>query len=248
MSILSRLSNLLKSNLNAAVDKLSDPAKEIDLLITEMEDELGKLRIELRDQLVREKLGQKKVDEEYRSVQKWQDHAERAVQAGDDELAKEALKRLADAEKKLQAAEAAHAEHSKLTAKLLADLRAGETKLTEIKGKRETLKARAREAQKQTGGGEGSAFDRFSNLVSEIEDKERQAEAMAELNPELGAANQTNRDRETEARFDRLLQSANAQAAAGDGSDGALVKRTAPESELDRRLREMKEKLAAGKS
>lgn len=246
MSIFSRLSNLLKSNLNAAVDKLSDPAKEIDLLITEMEEELSKLRLELRDQLVREKMGQKKVDEEYRGVQKWQDHAERAVQAGDDELAKEALKRLAEVEKKLQNAEAAHAEHSKLVAKLHADLKSGNEKLAEIKSKRETLKARAREAQKATGNGEGSAFDRFSTLVNEIEDKERQAEAIAELNPELGAANQTSRDRETEARFDRLL--ANASAAPADGDGAALVKRTLPESDLDRRLREMKEKLGTGKA
>jgi len=51
MSILGRFSNLIKSNLNAAVDKLSDPAKEVDLLIEEMEEELKKLRLELRDQL-----------------------------------------------------------------------------------------------------------------------------------------------------------------------------------------------------
>ena len=38
MSILGRLSNLIKSNLNSAVDKPSDPAKEVDLLITEMEE------------------------------------------------------------------------------------------------------------------------------------------------------------------------------------------------------------------
>ena len=56
MSILSRLGNLIKSNLNSAVDKLSDPAKEIDLLIEEMEDELKQLRVTLRDQLVQEKL------------------------------------------------------------------------------------------------------------------------------------------------------------------------------------------------
>ena len=98
MSILGRLSNLIKSNLNSAVDKLSDPAKEVDLLITEMEEELVKLRGELRDALVQEKLAQKRVDEAYRNVQKWQEHAERAVRAGEDDLAKEALMRQADGE------------------------------------------------------------------------------------------------------------------------------------------------------
>ena len=132
MSILGRFSNLIKSNLNAAVDKLSDPAKEVDLLIEEMEDELKKLRLELRDQLAREKLAQKKVDEEYRAVQKWQEHAERAVQAGDDELAKEALRRRDEMEVKLAAVEKTLAEHSQLTAKLAAQLKAGDQKLIEI--------------------------------------------------------------------------------------------------------------------
>ena len=36
MSLLSRIGNLFKSNLNAAIDSMSDPAKEIDLLVAEM--------------------------------------------------------------------------------------------------------------------------------------------------------------------------------------------------------------------
>ncbi len=234
MSILGRLSNLIKSNLNSAVDKLSDPAKEVDLLITEMEEELVKLRGELRDAMVQEKLAQKRVDEAYRGVQKWQEHAERAVHADEDDLAKEALMRQADTEQKLQAAESTLAEHSRIVAKLHADLRGGEAKLTEIKGKREALKSRARAAHKQAGG-EGSAFDRFNTLVSEIEEKEHQAEAMAELEPELRSAVQEDRDRQTSARFDRLL---------GPGSGGAGGGGTAgKDDEISARLRSLKAKL-----
>lgn len=244
MSILGRLSNLIKSNLNSAVDKLSDPAKEVDLLITEMEEELVKLRGELRDALVQEKLAQKRVDEAYRNVQKWQEHAERAVRAGEDDLAKEALMRQADGETKLQTAEGTLAEHSRIVAKLHSDLRGGEAKLTEIKGKREALKSRARAAHKQTTG-EGSAFDRFSALVAEIEDKENQAEAMAEIEPVLGAAMQEDRDRQTRERFDRML--AASSAASGPASDGTAGGRRSPSSEKDdemnSRLRALKAKL-----
>ena len=235
MSILGRLSNLIKSNLNSAVDKLSDPAKEVDLLITEMEEELVKLRGELRDAMVQEKLAQKRVDEAYRGVQKWQEHAERAVHAGEDDLAKEALMRQADTEQKLQAAESTLAEHSRMVAKLHADLRGGEAKLTEIKGKREALKSRARAAHKQAGG-EGSAFDRFNTLVSEIEEKEHQAEAMAELEPELRSAVQEDRDRQTSARFDRLLGPGSG---GGGGSGGTAGK----DDEISARLRSLKAKL-----
>jgi phage shock protein A len=238
MSILGRLSNLIRSNLNAAVDKLGDPAKEIDLLITEMEEEMKRVRIELRDQLAREKLLQKKVDEEYRGVQKWQEHAERAVHAGDDELAKEALRRRDEAEKKLEGAEGNHAEQSRLVAKLTEQLKAGDLKLTEIKGRRETLKARARAAKQSTAtGGEGTAFDRFNSLVSEIEEKEHQAEAMAALDPELGAAAQVNRDIETQQRFDRLL---------GPGGGAGSSQGSAKNGDLDARLAALKAKLDKG--
>lgn len=236
MSILGRFSNLIKSNLNAAVDKLSDPAKEVDLLIEEMEDELKKLRLELRDQLAREKLAQKKVDEEYRAVQKWQEHAERAVQAGDDELAKEALRRRDEMEAKLAAVEKTLAEHSQLTAKLAAQLKAGDQKLIEVKGKREPLKARAR-AAKQAANPEGTAFDRFSTLVSQIESQEEQAQAMAELLPELHPAVQDDKDRQTSERFDRLLGTGGA---AGTGG-GPL--RSEKDQELDARLAALKAKL-----
>ena len=237
MSILGRFSNLIKSNLNAAVDKLSDPAKEVDLFIEEMEDELKKLRLELRDQLAREKLAQKKVDEEYRAVQKWQEHAERAVQAGDDELAKEALLRRDAMEVKLAAVEKTLAEHSQLTAKLAAQLKAGDQKLLEVKGKREALKARAR-AAKQAANPEGTAFDRFSTLVSQIESQEEQAQAMAELLPELHPGVQEDKDRQTSERFDRLLGPSGG--AAGSAAGG---RRSEKDQELDARLAALKAKL-----
>jgi phage shock protein A len=218
----------------------------VDLLITEMEEELQKLRTELRDQLVQEKLAQRKVDEAYRNVQKWQDHAERAVRAEDDELAKEALVRQSEAEAKLQSTESTLAEQSKVVAKMHADLKGGEAKLTEIKGKREVLKSRARAAQKQTaaGGSGGTAFDRFQSLVSEIEDKENQAQAMAELDPELGAAVQGDRDRATSERFDRLLGSGDDEGAGGAaGRASRTGKPFGKNAELDARLAELKAKL-----
>ena len=62
-------------------------------------------------------------------MQKWQDHAERAVRAGEDDLAKEALVRQADTEDKLRTAEGTLAEHSRaLSPSCWGDLRQGEAK------------------------------------------------------------------------------------------------------------------------
>jgi phage shock protein A len=233
MSILSRLGNLIKSNLNAAVDKLSDPAKEIDLLIEEMEEELSQLRATLRDQLVQEKLAQKKVDEEFRNVQKWQDHAERAVRASDDELAREALRRRVEAEARLEASEKAHAEQSRHVQKLTQDLKDSDRKIADIKMRKASLKLRAKTA-KQAANPEGTAMDRFNRLVAEIETQEEQAAAMAELVPEIGAHRQDDRDRATEEKFNRLL---------GSGSESG-----GKEGEIESRLAALKAKQLPPKS
>lgn len=228
MKLLQRLSNLLRSNLNSAIDKVSDPAKEIDLLVTDMEEEIKQGRLALRDQLAQAKLAQKKVDEAGRNVARWQEHAERAVVAGDDELAKEALRRLAEAERTLASCEEVYAEHDRNVQQMTQRLRENDRKLEEIKSRKETLKARAR-AAKQTLEPEGDAFARFDSLVDKIELEEQQIEAMAEINADssLNKGRQLERDRETEERFARLLP-------AGEGDP--------KERALDERLRALKAK------
>jgi phage shock protein A len=228
MKLLDRLANLVKSNLNAAIDTLSDPAKEIDLLVEQMETEVKRGRLELRDHLAQEKLSQKKAEEAYRNVQRWHEHAERAVAAGDDDLAKEALKRQAEAEKVQEDTERTVAEQSRLVHDHTQRIKDNDRKLAEIKSRKETLKARAR-AAKQSLSVEGSAFDRFDQLASQIEVSEHQAEAMRDmaedpdLNPRLG----TSKDQETNEKFARLL---------GSG-------RSDKDQEVEDRLAELKAKL-----
>lgn len=239
MSLLSRISNLFKSNINAAIDAMSDPAKEIDLLVTEMEEEVKKGRIELRDTLAREKLAQKRVDECYRGVQKWQEHAERAVTAGDDELAREALRRRDDAERQLEEAERQLAQQSQAVAAMTAGLRRNEAKVGEIKLRKETLKAKAK-ASKQalenhSGGAGADAFARFDALMEDLDFKESQVQAMEEINAErtLSPA----RDAELEEKFNRLLPASAAARA------GAVPGKSPKDQEMDDRLAALKAKL-----
>lgn len=225
MKILDRLSNLIRSNVNAAIDGLSDPGKEIDLLIEQMEDEAKKARIAVRDQIVQEKRCQKRVDEIYRGVQKWQEHAERAVHAGDDELAREALRRKDEVEKQLEEAEKVLAEQSHQVARMTAQLKQNDEKIADIKRRKGMLKERARQSRKAIAReGEGDAFSRFDELVSQIEMNEHQAAAMAELAAE---PMQQDRDVQTAERFDRLLAGAKSE----------------KDRELDDRLAELKARL-----
>src|ERR1700761_3719944 len=93
MGILDRISRLVSSNINSAIDKMSDPGKEIDQLVIDMEAQLKKARQEVQAALATEKRQRTRAEALYKSSQEWQERAERAVRAGDDNLAREALKR-----------------------------------------------------------------------------------------------------------------------------------------------------------
>jgi len=62
MGILDRLSTLLKSNLNSAIDKMTDPGKEIDQMVAELDDNLKKARVEVTAALAEEKKLKQKLE------------------------------------------------------------------------------------------------------------------------------------------------------------------------------------------
>lgn len=81
------------------------------------------------------------------AVAMWQSRAELAVQAGQDELAREALKKRKANEDQLSTWQAQLDQQSKAVDQLLGNTRAMEGKLAEAKSKKETLKARAASAK-----------------------------------------------------------------------------------------------------
>src|SRR5882724_4213217 len=98
MGILGRLSTLIKSNVNDAIDGMQDPAKEIDQLVRDMEDSARQARTEVAQCLGDEKRLGKRVEVLEGEIKTWTDRAESAVRSGDDTLAKEALRRRGEKE------------------------------------------------------------------------------------------------------------------------------------------------------
>lgn len=77
----------------------------------------------------------------------WTSRAELAVKAGEDELAREALKKRKGFEEQMSTWKAQLDQQEKAMQQLLDNTRAMESKLSEAKAKKETLKARAASAQ-----------------------------------------------------------------------------------------------------
>jgi phage shock protein A len=203
MGILDRISTLLKSNMNAAIDAMSDPGKEIEQVILDMEEQLRRARGEVRDTLAQEKVQEKKLTALRKSADEWEGRATKAVEAGDDALAKEALGRKAEIDAQVEAAEKSLAEQGAYVDQLSAALKQLEQRLTDVKSRKETLKAKAR-ANKGAGVGGGRAFQEFDRLAGKVDT----VEAEAELNEELAVQrHEDEKSRDAERKLNELSKS-----------------------------------------
>ncbi len=183
MSILDRLSTLVKSNLNDVIDKMQDPGKEIDQLVLDMEDSIRQARAEVAASMAGEKRMAKQAEDLAAEAKTWEEHAAKAVQAGDDALAKEALRRKAQKEADRLEVEKAAAEQRVEVEKLTAGLRALELRVKDVKLRQGTLREKARAAKGRspvsTGTSAFADFDRMSGKIDALEAEAGLADELA---------------------------------------------------------------------
>jgi phage shock protein A len=183
MGILGRLSTLVKSNLNDAINSMQDPGKEIDQMVRDMEDYARQARAEVGSSIADERVLERKAQTLEGEIADWQKKAEMAVRGGDDGLAKEALNRKGEKEAERDETKKALQEAGVYADQLTAALKALEVRLQDVKLRQGTLKAKARGNRDGTMGAKTSAFNDFERMSSRID----ATEAEASLDEELGA-------------------------------------------------------------
>ena len=183
MGILGRLSSLIKSNVNDVIDSMQDPAKEIDQMVRDMEESARQARTEVAQCFGEEKRLQKRVVDLEAEAAQWGKRAETAVRAGDDELAKEALRRKAENEAERGETQKSLQEQGVYADQLAQALKALEARLKDIKLRQGTLRAKARANKKGAPlSAKTSAFDDFDRMAGKIDT----VEAEAGLDEQLG--------------------------------------------------------------
>jgi phage shock protein A len=186
MGLLDRVRNIVRANVNDALNRAEDPVKALDQMIADWNADLVKVRQAAALAIAAQNRLQAEYDQRTQMVQLWQQRAALAVQQGDDNLARQALTR------KLQYQNEAGQLQQSLQAQSghLDDLRANvqdlENRVQQAITQRNQLVARYQTAQaskaleeqlSRTGGG-SQALDR---LESKTVDAEAQAAAYHEL-------------------------------------------------------------------
>jgi phage shock protein A len=209
MGIMDRMATVIKSNLNHLINKAEDPEKMLDQILIEMRQQLVEAKREVAVAIADEKRLAAQLEAELEQVREWERRATMAVQKGEDDLAREALRRKADHEqiaigyKKQWDAQQASTENLKNA------LRALSQKIEEAGRKKNLLVARQKRAEAQkhihevmTGLTDTSAFESFDRMTAKVEQIEAQADAAVELSQELSGGTMEQRFRALESSTD----------------------------------------------
>ncbi|MFE5968347.1 PspA/IM30 family protein [Streptomyces sp. NPDC056463] len=204
-TILGRVTQLAKANINALLDQAEDPQKMLDQLIRDYSNNITEAEEAVAATIGNLRLMEQDHQEDAAAAKEWGEKALAASRKGDelraagqtaeadrfDNLAKVALGRQLQSEKEARTAEPTIAAQTEVVEKLRNGLDQMKAKLGELRAKRDELVARATSAQAQN-----RMMDAVKNIdvldptseLSRFEDKVRREEARAMGKQELAAS------------------------------------------------------------
>ncbi|MGA5192013.1 PspA/IM30 family protein [Streptomyces exfoliatus] len=204
-TILGRVTQLAKANINALLDQAEDPQKMLDQLIRDYSNNIAEAEEAVASTIGNLRLMEQDHQEDVTAAKEWGGKALAASRKADelrgggqtaeadrfDNLAKVALGRQLQSEKEARTAEPTIAAQTEVVSKLRTGLDQMKAKLGELQAKRDELVARARSAQAQN-----TMMDAVKSIdvldptseLSRFEDKVRREEARAVGKQELAAS------------------------------------------------------------
>ncbi|MBS6600625.1 MAG: PspA/IM30 family protein [Clostridium sp.] len=142
MGVFTRMSNMIKGKVNATLDNLENPIELLDQKIRDMEEQLSKAKTSSAEVIGNVKLIEKNMNEVKKLSDDLDGKVKLALSKGNEELAKEALRRKVEADKKYETLKQNHATASAQAEALKKNLAALEAELEKTKSYRDEAAAR----------------------------------------------------------------------------------------------------------
>ena len=204
-SILGRITQLAKANINALLDRAEDPQKMLDQLIRDYTNSIADAESAVAQTIGNLRLAEKDHAEDVAAAEDWGRKAQAASTkadqlraAGDtagadkwDNLAKVAIGKQIQFEGEAKESAPMIASQTEVVEKLKAGLNQMKEKLSDLKVRRDQLVARQKSAQAQAQVTDAISWINVLDPTSELsrfEDKVRRQEAMAQGKTELAAS------------------------------------------------------------
>ncbi len=188
MSIFKRIRDISVAAINDLIDKAEDPVKLLNQYLRDMEDDIADAEVAVAKQIAVEKRLKHQYEEAQEMVDKRHEQAMKALESGNEDLARRALQDKKNHLAKAEDFEQQHANAKSNADQLRKQLQEMKAEFEKMKNRKDSLVARAEaaKAQKQinqtmSGFGKDNGakgFDRMSDKVMQLE---AEAEASREL-------------------------------------------------------------------
>lgn len=191
MGIFSRISKVLESNLTALVERAEDPAKVLDQAIEDMKEGREEARKAIIDAKTELRLSEKRRDVAQKEAAELEKKAMKALEIGDEGLARRLLEAKLTADQKAAAEDAVVESHNATLGQLQAAERDLDQRLREMPARRATILARKATAEARggrIGSGKGQnavagALEAFGRIEEKVTRAEVEAEVRSDLEP-----------------------------------------------------------------
>ncbi|MHB0876590.1 MAG: PspA/IM30 family protein [Anaerolineae bacterium] len=219
VSVLNRVTTIIRANINDILERAEDPEVMLNQILRDMYDGIKEAREQVVDAMAQQKLQERDLAQAKELSTKWRRHAEMALAQGDENLARECLRRKRDYDNNAQAMQSLMEAQRPVVERLRGELALLESKYADLQRNRDALLARYRLAKAQErvqAAGEQmtasiSVYDPAEQLVA-MERRIRTSEARVAAREELAtggvAALEQGGDPEIEAELLQLKAAA----------------------------------------
>ncbi len=144
MSIFSRMSDIINSNISALLDKAENPEKMIRMIIQEMEETLVEVRSGTAKVIAEKKTLTRRAEQLKKQAADWESKAELALSKGRDDLAKAALLEKSNIVSSVEITEKDLAKLDETLDKLSVEIEQLQAKLNDARARQKTIVMRTK--------------------------------------------------------------------------------------------------------
>ena len=178
MSIFSRLSDIINSNISALLDKAENPEKMIRMVIQEMEETLVEVRSGTAKVIAEKKTLSRRAEQLRKQATDWESKAELALTKGREDLAKAALLEKANIQASIEITENDLAKLDETLDKLSSEIEQLQAKLNDARARQKTLVMRSTATQSRVDVHQQLNSDTIDNAMDKFEYYERKIDQM----------------------------------------------------------------------